>query len=118
VLDISRLDTGAMKPQLASFPLDDLLLTRVTTDFAPVARENNLRFTVMPTSVYVRTDPNLLRRLVQNLVSNAIKYTREGRVLVGVRRRRRSRRFIHVLDTGIGIPSYQVPHRVQGVCAS
>ncbi len=103
VLDISRLDTGAMKPQLASFPLNDLL-TRVMTDFAPVARENNLRFTVMPTSVYVRSDPNLLRRLIQNLVSNAIKYTRHGRVLVGVRRAG-DKVSIHVLDTGIGIPS-------------
>jgi len=103
VLDISRLDTGAMKPQLASFPLNDLLL-RVVTDFAPVAREKNLRFTVMPTSVYVRSDPNLLRRLIQNLVSNAIKYTREGRVLVGVRRRG-DKVIIQVIDTGIGIPS-------------
>lgn len=103
VLDISRLDTGAMKPQLASFPLNDLLV-RVVTDFAPVAREKNLRFTVLPTSVYVRSDPNLLRRLIQNLVSNAIKYTREGRVLVGVRRRG-NQAIIHVYDTGIGIPS-------------
>ncbi|MDP2119339.1 MAG: PAS domain-containing hybrid sensor histidine kinase/response regulator [Hoeflea sp.] len=103
VLDISRLDTGAMKPQLSSFPLNDLL-QRVVTDFAPVAREKNLRFTVMPTSVHVRSDPNLLRRLVQNLVSNAIKYTREGRVLVGVRRRG-DKVLIQVIDTGIGIPS-------------
>ncbi|MDF1608799.1 hybrid sensor histidine kinase/response regulator [Hoeflea sp. YIM 152468] len=103
VLDISRLDTGAMKPQVTSFPLNELL-QRVVTDFAPVAREKNLRFTVMPTSVYVRSDPNLLRRLIQNLVSNAIKYTREGRVLVGVRRRG-DKVLIQVIDTGIGIPS-------------
>ncbi|MEQ8739061.1 MAG: PAS domain-containing hybrid sensor histidine kinase/response regulator [Hoeflea sp.] len=103
VLDLSRLDTGAMKPQIATFPLNDLLL-RVMTDFAPVARENNLEFTVLPTSVYVRSDPNLLRRLIQNLVSNAIKYTRHGRVLVGVRRRG-GKAFIYVFDTGIGIPS-------------
>lgn len=102
VLDISRLDTGAMKPQMASFPLNDLL-KRIATDFAPIAHERNLRFTVMPTSVFVRTDPNLLRRLVQNLVSNAIKYTREGRVLIGVRRRG-DKVLIQVLDTGIGIP--------------
>jgi K+-sensing histidine kinase KdpD len=74
------------------------------TDFAPVARENEPRFTVMPTSVYVRSDPNLLRRLIQNLVSNAIKYTREGRVLVGVRRRG-DKVIIQVIDTGIGIPT-------------
>jgi signal transduction histidine kinase len=84
------------------------------TDFAPVAREKNLRFTVMPTSVYVRSDPNLLRRLIQNLVSNAIKYTRQGRVLVGVRRRG-DKVFIQVIDTGIGIPSSKFRTVFQGV---
>ncbi|MGN6550597.1 MAG: PAS domain-containing hybrid sensor histidine kinase/response regulator [Pararhizobium sp.] len=103
VLDLSRLDTGAMKPELSVFPLNDVL-TRVATDFAPIAHERRLSFAVMPTSVYVRSDPNLLRRLVQNLVSNAIKYTREGRVLIGVRRLP-GRVQIQVVDTGIGIPA-------------
>ena len=103
VLDISRLDTGAMKPRLQTVPLKDLL-KRVETDFAPMARAKNLTLKVMPTSLVVRTDPNLLRRLVQNLVSNAIKYTNSGKVLVGVRRQG-SNAFIQVLDTGIGIPA-------------
>jgi Na+/proline symporter/signal transduction histidine kinase len=103
VLDISRLDTGAMKPRITSFPLQDVL-NRVLTDFSPVAREKNLRFTVIPTGAFIRTDPNLLRRLIQNLVSNAIKYTREGRVLIGVRRRGDTA-VLQVFDTGIGIPS-------------
>ena len=103
VLDISRLDTGAMKPRLQSVPLNDLL-RRIETDFAPVARAANLELTVMPTSLTVRTDPNLLRRLVQNLVSNAIKYTLTGKVLVGVRREGGDA-VIQVLDSGIGIPA-------------
>lgn len=103
VLDISRLDTGAMKPRLQSVPLNDLL-RRIETDFAPVARAANLELTVMPTSLTVRTDPNLLRRLVQNLVSNAIKYTPTGKVLVGVRREGGDA-IIQVLDSGIGIPA-------------
>lgn len=103
VLDISRLDTGAMKPRIQTVALKDLL-KRIETDFAPVARAKNLKLTVMPTSLAVRTDPNLLRRLVQNLVSNAIKYTNTGKVLVGVRRRG-SHAYIQVLDSGIGIPA-------------
>ncbi|CAN7548148.1 PAS domain-containing hybrid sensor histidine kinase/response regulator [Pararhizobium sp. LjRoot235] len=103
VLDISRLDTGAMKPRLQSVPLNDLL-RRIETDFAPVARAANLRLTVMPTSLTVRTDPNLLRRLIQNLVSNAIKYTPRGKVLVGVRREG-GNAVIEVIDSGIGIPA-------------
>ncbi|TCN36341.1 PAS domain-containing hybrid sensor histidine kinase/response regulator [Sinorhizobium americanum] len=103
VLDISRLDTGAMKPRLQTVPLDDLL-RRIETDFAPMARAKDIEFTVMPTSLVVRSDPNLLRRVVQNLVSNAIKYTLEGKVLVGVRRHRQTAT-IEVLDSGIGIPA-------------
>ena len=103
VLDISRLDTGAMKPRLASVPLHDLL-SRIATDFAPLARERKLKLVVMPTSLSVRSDPALLRRLVQNLVSNAIKYTLSGKVLVGARRRGKDV-LIEVHDSGIGIPS-------------
>ena len=103
VLDISRLDTGAMTPQINSFPLNDVL-RRIDTDFQPLAAENNLQLKVMPTSVMVRSDPNLLRRLIQNLVSNAIKYTQDGRVLVGVRRAGK-KVFLQVIDTGIGIPT-------------
>ena len=103
VLDISRLDTGAMKPRLSPVPLNDLL-KRIETDFAPMAREKNLELIVMPTSLTVRSDPALLRRLVQNLVSNAIKYTLTGKVLVGARSRGKEV-VIQVMDSGIGIPS-------------
>ncbi|RXT28283.1 hybrid sensor histidine kinase/response regulator [Rhizobium leguminosarum] len=102
VLDISRLDTGAMRPRLASVALSDLL-ERIQTDFAPIAREKQLKLVVMPTSLRVRSDPNLLRRLVQNLVSNAIKYTITGKVVVGARRRG-NQVIIQVIDSGIGIP--------------
>ncbi|KRB58907.1 histidine kinase [Rhizobium sp. Root708] len=102
VLDISRLDTGAMRPRLTTVPLAELL-ERVHTDFAPIAREKNLKLVIMPTSLKVRSDPNLLRRLIQNLVSNAIKYTISGTVLVGARRRGKHV-VIQVVDSGIGIP--------------
>ena len=103
VLDISRLDAGAMKPADTVFRLDGLL-RQIATDFQPLAREKKLELTIVPSSLTVETDRNLLRRLIQNLLSNAIKYTRKGRVLVGVRRRG-SLAEIQVFDTGIGIPA-------------
>ena len=101
VLDISRLDTGALKPAESVFRLEDLL-KQIETDFQLQARKKGLDLRIVPSSLWVRTDPNLLRRLVQNLVSNAVKYTRRGTVLVGVRRRRDALE-LQVLDSGIGI---------------
>ncbi len=103
VLDISRLDAGAMKPQVSVFSLAGLL-RQIQTDFEPMASEKGLRLRVVPSTLHVATDRNLLRRLVQNLTSNAIKYTRKGSVLVGVRRRGDLAE-IQVIDTGIGIPA-------------
>jgi Na+/proline symporter/signal transduction histidine kinase len=103
VLDISRLDAGAMKPQESVFRLDELL-RQIGTDFMPMAAAKRLQLHILPSSLAVETDRNLLRRLIQNLVSNAIKYTRSGRIVVGVRRRGELAE-IQVLDTGIGIAS-------------
>jgi Na+/proline symporter/CheY-like chemotaxis protein/nitrogen-specific signal transduction histidine kinase len=102
LLDISRLDTGAMKPEMADFRIDELL-QRLDVEFAPLAREKGLDLRFMPCALTVRSDRRLLRRLLQNFVSNAIKYTPSGSVLVGCRRRGGKLR-IDVYDTGIGIP--------------
>lgn len=101
VLDISRLDTGAMKPNVTTFPIA-ALLRQIETDFMPLAKKKGLAFKVVKSSFHVRTDRNLLQRLVQNLVSNAIKYTRTGGVVVGVKRRDGMIE-VQVADSGIGI---------------
>lgn len=103
VLDISRLDAGNMQPELTSFRLDEIL-NQLRLEFEPVAQEKKLQLKILPTSLAIRSDRRLLRRLLQNLVSNALKYTGSGRVLVGCRRRR-NRVTVEVFDTGIGIPS-------------
>lgn len=106
VLDISRLDTGAMKPVASIFRLD-ALLRQIETDFQPLAAAKGLQLIIMPSSLAVETDRNLFRRLVQNLVSNAIKYTRKGRVLVGVRARGYLVE-LQVWDTGIGMADHEL----------
>ena len=102
VLDISRLDTGSLKPELSVFRLDKLM-SQIATDFTPLAATKGLKLRVVPSSIVVKTDRNMLRRLIQNLVSNSIKYSRRGGILLGVRRRG-SFVELQVLDTGIGIP--------------
>ena len=105
LLDISRLDAGAMKPELSVFRIDDIL-GQLRIELAPMAREKGLHIDFVPCSLSVRSDRRLLRRLLQNLISNAIKYTMKGRVLVGVRRRGADIE-VQVLDTGLGIPESQ-----------
>ena len=101
VLELSRLDTGQLKPDMQAFRVQEVL-ERIRVEFEPLARKKNLRLVIVPCSLSVRSDPNLLGRLVQNLVSNAIKYTESGRILVGCRRKGNKLR-LSVYDTGIGI---------------
>ncbi|WP_375411763.1 NahK/ErcS family hybrid sensor histidine kinase/response regulator [uncultured Bradyrhizobium sp.] len=102
LLDISRLDAGVMKPSITSFRIGDLMRS-LEIEFAPVARAKGLRLTFVPSSLPVESDRLLLRRLLQNLISNAIKYTPHGRVLIGCRRHGASLQ-IGVYDTGVGVP--------------
>src|SRR5207302_329715 len=103
LLDISRLDTGAMKPEIVRFRIDELL-RQLEVEFTPLAQEKGLKLKFAPCSLAVQSDRRLLRRLLQNLVSNAIKYTPKGRVLVGCRRHG-GRLRIDVYDTGLGVPA-------------
>src|SRR5213078_1230476 len=102
LLDISRLDAGAMTPSISSFKIGDLMRS-LEIEFAPIARAKALKLSFVPSSLAVASDRLMLRRLLQNLISNAIKYTPRGRVLVGCRRHGQSLQ-IRVFDTGVGIP--------------
>ncbi|GHA31336.1 hypothetical protein GCM10007989_29170 [Devosia pacifica] len=101
LLDISRIDSGAVRPSPKSFPLSDLL-RKIEVEFRPMARERDVCLRILKCSETVVADRALLGRIVQNLVSNALKYTRPGgRVLIGVRRRGNRLR-LDIIDTGIG----------------
>jgi signal transduction histidine kinase len=101
LLDISRIDSGALKPAPAPVAAQDLL-RKAEVEFAPLAREHNVSLRIVPTTATVMADRSLVGRIVQNLVSNAIKYTPAGgKVLVGLRRRGNRLR-LDVVDTGIG----------------
>lgn len=102
VLDISRLDSQRIEFHRKPVHLDDLF-RRLAIEYAPMAETKGLAFSFVPTSAVVDSDPVFLRRIAQNLISNAIKYTQEGRVLVGARRRG-NRVWLEIHDTGIGIP--------------
>src|SRR4029077_3863300 len=102
LLDISRLDAGAMTPAISSFKMADLMRS-LEIEFSPIARAKGLELIFVPCSLPVQSDRALLRRLLQNFISNAIKYTPRGKVLVGCRRRGQSLQ-IGVYDTGVGIP--------------
>jgi Na+/proline symporter/two-component sensor histidine kinase len=101
LLDMSRLDAGATRPVLSDFAVQDLF-RQLEIEFAPMARAKGLKLTFVATSLAIRSDRRLMRRLLQNFVSNAVKYTPRGRVLVGCRRRAGAAR-IEVWDTGIGV---------------
>lgn len=101
VLDISRLDSQRIELQHKPIALAELF-ARLAVEYAPLAEARGLRLCFVPTSAVVESDPVFLRRIAQNLVSNAIKYTREGGVVVGVRKRG-GRAWLEVVDSGPGI---------------
>jgi signal transduction histidine kinase/CheY-like chemotaxis protein len=101
LLDISKLDAGVVKPELQAFPLDPVL-SALEMSFGPMAAANGLRLRIRRCGLLVRSDPLLLQRVLQNLVSNAVRYTKRGGVLVGVRVRG-TQCLIDVVDTGCGI---------------
>jgi signal transduction histidine kinase/ActR/RegA family two-component response regulator len=101
LLDISKLEAGMAAIDMQSISLNSIF-DAVRDEFTPIAAQKGLRFKLMPCNVMVESDPGYLRRILANLISNAIRYTDEGQVLVGARRNGGSVR-LEVWDTGPGI---------------
>ena len=107
LLDLSRLETGAMQIEITEFPLDQVL-QEVSRNFRMIAEQHGLRLVMRTTDVWVRSDRTMLARILNNLVSNALRYTQRGGVLVVARRRSDGTVRLDVWDTGAGIaPEHQ-----------
>src|SRR5262245_22004060 len=105
LLDISKLDAGVLVPSISEFPVNHLL-GRIETTFAVPAREKGLRLRIVSSNAWVRSDIILLERILLNLVSNAVRYTDRGGIVIGCRCRG-DRLRLDVCDTGMGIPEDQ-----------
>jgi two-component system, chemotaxis family, CheB/CheR fusion protein len=106
LLDINQIEAGTVRSEIVEFPIDDLL-QRLKDEFAFHAQAQGLELHVVACSVSVRSDIRLLEQILRNLLANALKYTRKGKVLLGCRRRR-GMLSIEVWDTGIGIPEAEL----------
>ena len=106
LLEISRLDAGAQKPEITDFPASEMF-RQLRIEFEPAAKLKGLRLRFLESGAILRSDRRLLRRLMQNLVSNAVKYTQKGGVAVGCRRAGDAWR-LDVWDSGLGIAPEQM----------
>jgi two-component system, sensor histidine kinase len=103
LLDLSKLDAGVVEAHPVCFPVGKVLKS-VERQFAPLARERNLRLDIHPTALWAYSDPVLMERILSNLVANALRYTERGKVLIGARRVQKDWIRLEVWDTGKGIP--------------
>ena len=106
LLDINQIEAGTVRPELATFPIDDLL-RRMRDEFALHAEEQKIDLRVVFCGLSIKSDPRLLEQMVRNIISNALKYTKRGKVLLGCRRRA-GLLCVEIWDTGVGIPDDQL----------
>ena len=108
LLDINRLETGNLRPSKSDFAVNEIFNSAATDLLRPL-EEKGLQWRVVPSDLVVHSDKRMLEEMIRNLLSNAIRYTDRGKILLGCRRAGDKIR-IEVWDTGIGIPGDQLPH--------
>ena len=106
LLDINQIEAGSVRAEIETFAVSKLF-ERVEQEFGLQAEAHGQSLRLVPSRAVIVSDPRLLAQIIQNLVSNALKYTRRGSVLVGCRRRGRCLD-IEVWDTGVGIPPGEI----------
>jgi two-component system, chemotaxis family, CheB/CheR fusion protein len=106
LLDINQIDSGAVRVEKVTFPIGDLL-DILRDEFTCHAEDKQISLHVVPCSLSIYSDPRLLEQMIRNLLSNALKYTKRGKVLLGCRRRNGMLN-IEVCDTGPGIPDEEL----------
>src|SRR5215510_5232004 len=107
LLDINRLEAGALRPSMSEFPISDVF-DSLADDFLEPIREKKLELRVVQSGIVVQSDKRMLEEMLRNLLSNAVRYTDRGRILVGCRRAGDKAR-VEVWDSGVGIVGEQVP---------
>jgi two-component system CheB/CheR fusion protein len=106
LLDINQIEAGTVSAEIVDFPINDLLM-RLRDEFAYQAQAQGLALRAVPCGLPIRSDPRLLEQMIRNLLSNALKYTKRGKVLFGCRRHG-GMLSIEIWDTGIGIPDAEL----------
>jgi PAS domain S-box-containing protein len=108
LLDINRLETGNLRPSVSDFPINEVF-DSVAMDLFRAITQKGLQWHIVKSDLIVRSDRRMLEQMLRNLLSNAIRYTDRGRILLGCRRANDKIR-IEVWDSGVGIPENRLPH--------
>jgi PAS domain S-box-containing protein len=108
LLDVNRLETGNLRPSVSEFSLSEIFES-LAGDFVAPVKERGLRLRIVRSELIIRSDRRMLAEMIRNLLSNAVRYTDRGRILLGCRRAGDNVR-IEVWDSGVGITEDQLPH--------
>lgn len=109
ILDLSKIQAKVETPEILAFSLNAIML-EVVQELRPVCTEKKLTLKFQPTQLWVNSDPLIIKRILMNLLSNAIRYTNKGSILLGCRRRPDQIVEVQVIDTGIGLADHHIHH--------